>query len=318
MVIGTPSLKFDVDHHFGVLPPSFQLGYTHGICVDLDDKVYVFNQSRSAVLIFNREGEFERTWGEDFQHGAHGMRITDEDSRQFMYLTDYEKHVVVKLTLRGQEMMRIEVPPRKDLYAGPHEFKPTDVCVSPTSDIYIFDGYGKSYVHVYDKHGRYLSTIGTPGSGEGQFKCPHGGWVDTRRAEPELYVADRGNNRIQVFSLDGKFRRIISHPELKQPCGFYQYADELWIPDLQAQLVVLDARDNVAAVLGSNPEAPKTEGWPNIQNQLQDGKFNSPHACCVDTRGDVYVVEWISTGRITKLTRRSEVPVLARPAGGRA
>jgi len=65
-------------------------------------------------------------------------------------------------------------------------------------------------------------SIGGPGSGEGQFNCPQGGWIDTRRPDAELHVADRGNHRIQVFSLDGTFRRIITDPEILQPCGFYQ------------------------------------------------------------------------------------------------
>jgi DNA-binding beta-propeller fold protein YncE len=301
MLIGTKPLQYEVDHQFGSLPSTIKMGYTHGICVDNDNNVYVFNQSKTAVIIFDRHGRFVRTWGEDFQHGAHGMRLTDEDAYQYLYLTDYERHLVVKATLEGGIQFTINVPPRKDLYSGPTEFKPTDVCVAPTGDIYIFDGYGKPYVHIYNRHAEYIKSIGGPGDGPGQFNCPHGGWIDTRRPEPELYVADRGNSRIQVFSLGGAFRRIVSSPELKQPCGFYQFKDMLFVPDLQARLVVLDKHDKVISVLGDNPSAPGTEGWPNIQNHLQDGKFNSPHACCVDYNGVVYIAEWISTGRITRL-----------------
>ena len=311
MLIGTPSLQFDVNHHWAQLPPNIQLGYTHGICVDVNDNVYVFNQSKHAVVLFSPDGTYLRSWGEGFQHGAHGMRLTLEGAHECLYLTDHDLHVVVKTTLRGMELFRLGVPPRKDIYAGPPEFKPTDVCIAPSGDFYVFDGYGKPYIHVFNRHGKYLQSIGGPGNGPGQLNCPHGGWVDTRKVEPELYVADRGNNRIQVFSLEGKFKRIISHPELKMPCGFYQFADELWVPDLQARLVMLDAHDQVAAVLGDFPEAPKMEGWPNIQDKLQEGKFSSPHTCCVDRHGDVYLVEWIGNGRISKLTRKSPAPVLA-------
>ncbi len=303
MLIGKTPLQFQVNHHFGRLPQTIKLGYTHGICVDIEDNVYVFNQSKAAVIKFDRKGNYVRTWGEEFQHGAHGMRLTDEDAYQYLYLTDYERHVVVKTTLDGDVQYTINVPPRPDLYSGPSEFKPTDACVAPSGDVYVFDGYGKSYVHIYNRHAVYQRTIGGPGSGDGQFNCPHGGWIDTRRPEPELYVADRGNGRIQVFSLGGAYRRTITDPRMKQPCGFYQYRDMLFVPDLAAKLLVLDKSDKVIAVLGENPEAPSIEGWPNIPDQLKDGKFNSPHACCVDAHGDVYVAEWISTGRITKLTR---------------
>jgi DNA-binding beta-propeller fold protein YncE len=306
MLIGNDSLQFEVIENFGNVPDYVRVGYTHGVCVDVQDNVYVFNQSENAVLVFDRHGKFYRSWGSEFQHGAHGMRLTREGMNQYLYLTDHELHVVVKYTLRGDEQMRLGVPPRKDIYSMPQEFKPTDVCVAPTGDIYVFDGYGKPFVHIYDRYGKLLKSIGGPGDTPGKFKCPHGGWIDTRRAEPELYVADRGNSRIQVFSLDGIFKRIISLPELKQPCGFYQYNQELWIPDLHAKLVVLDEHDKVAAVLGENAEAPTTTGWPNIQDKLIPGKFNSPHACCVDAYGDVYVVEWISTGRVTKLVRQTK------------
>lgn len=303
MIIGDGPHRFDVNHHFGKLPDGASLGYTHGVTVDTEDNVYVFNQNVRAVLCFERNGKFRRSWGSEFQHGAHGMRLTDEQHHQFLYLTDYERHEVVKTDLGGEVHARIGLPPRKDIYSSPSEFKPTDVCVAPDGVIYIFDGYGKPFIHVYDRHYKYLQSIGGPGAGEGQLNCPHGGWIDTRRPDPELYVADRGNNRIQVFTLDGRYLRIITDPQIKQPCGFYQWRDELYVPDLQAKLVVLDKHDKVAAVLGDNPDAPRTEGWPNIQAKLVEGKFNSPHACCVDRNGDVYVVEWISTGRITKLTR---------------
>ncbi len=317
LTIGTDPYQFEVHDYFCQLPANIKLGYTHGVCVDTADNVYVFHQGQQAVLIFNRFGEYQRSWGEEFQHGAHGMRLTDEDHAQFLYLTDYENHTVSKTTLRGLLQFTLRVPPRPDLYGGPADFKPTDCCVAPDGTIFVFDGYGKPYVHAFSRKGKYLFSIGGPGDGPGKFNCPHGGWVDTRRPEPELYVADRGNARIQVFGIDGKFRRVIQHPELKQPCGFYQYGYDLYVPDLQARLVVLDANDNVAAVLGDDPTAPAQPGWPNIPDKLQAGKFSSPHAVAIDTHGDVYVAEWISTGRVTKLVRKSLPPDNMRPQRGR-
>jgi hypothetical protein len=68
-------------------------------------------------------------------------------------------------------------------------------------------------------------------------------------------------------------------------------------------VTIFDRNDKLIIHLGDNPEAPKTPGWPNVQDKLQQGKFNSPHSCCVDSRGDLYVAEWITTGRVTKLKR---------------
>lgn len=304
MLIGAAPYRYDMID-FGKLPSSVHLGYTHGVVVDGDDNVYVFNQSERAVIQFDRHGNFQRSWGGEFSRGAHGMFLDREGPEEFFYLTDYDMPAVVKTTIHGAVQWQLGVPPRPDLYESSADFKPTDAAVSPDGDVYVFDGYGRSYVHVYDRRGKYLLSFGGRGSGEGQLNTPHAGWIDTRKAEPELYVADRGNNRIQVFTLEGKFKRIISGPEIKQPCDFYQFGDDLYVPDLQARLVVLDINDHVTAVLGDNPEAPKTPGWPDIPGKLSDGKFNSCHACCVDSRGDVYVVEWISTGRVLKLVRQA-------------
>lgn len=313
MLIGTQTHQFEFNATPLRLPANLKLGYTHGICVDTDDNLYVFNQAQQAVLVFDPFGEYQRGWGEEFAHGAHGMRLTNEDYAQFLYLTDYEHHRVFKTTLRGGEVYRLSVPPRHDLYDGPGDYKPTDACVAPDGRLFVFDGYGKSLVHLYDRKGKYVSSFGGAGAKPGSLDCPHGGWVDTRRATPELYVADRGHGRIAVFDLDGQFKREVRHAQLERPCGMYQYSDELYVPDLNGRLVVLDRNDAVAAVLGDNPGISKQPGWPNLgADKLVTGKFNSPHACCVNSRGDVWVAEWVNTGRVVKLVRKSPEPSRVR------
>ena len=317
LTIGTDPYLFEFQDVFLQLPANITLGYTHGVCVDTSDNVYVFNQSQTAVLSFNRHGEFLRSWGEEFAHGAHGMRLTDEDYNQFLYLTDYETHSVTKTTLRGLEQFRLTAPPRPDLYASTAEFKPTDCCVGPDGTIFVADGYGKSYVHAFTRKGKYQFSIGGPGDADGKFNCPHGLWVDTRRVEPELYVADRGNGRLAVFSIDGKFRRSIAHPQLSMPSGMYQYGPDLYVADLHGKVVVLNAQDQVAAVLGETPDVQSRPNWPNTPDKLEAGKYSSPHSIAIDTHGDVYVAEWISTGRVTKLIRKSQPPAEMRPQRGR-
>jgi sugar lactone lactonase YvrE len=288
---------------FGKLPAGKKLGYTHGVVTDAKDNVYVHNQSEDAVCVFDPQGNFIKSWGKQFKDGAHGMFLSTEGGKEYLYFADYAAQKITKTTLDGAEIFTIGQPPRADIYDDPQKFKPTDVCVAPNGDFYVFDGYGQPWVHRYSADAKYKDSFGGDGTEPGKLKCPHGGWVDTRKAEPELYVADRGNNRIQVFTLDGKHKRFITD-EMKQPCCFFQFKDEMVIPDLQARVTILDKNDKPVAVLGDDPQAPKTEGWPNIQDKLKPGKFSSPHACCVDSKGDIYVVEWISTGRVTKLVRQ--------------
>jgi hypothetical protein len=303
MLIGEGNHLYRWCGDWAKLPSGMEFGYTHGVAVDRCDNVYIFNQSRNALCVFNREGTLIRSWGDQFATGAHGLFISRQGHDEFLWLVDHDLKKSIKYTLDGNLLLELRLPPRPDIYSGDQDFKPTDVCDSPNGDIYVFDGYGMHWVHQYREDGTYIRSFGGAGSGAGQFICPHGGWVDLRRADPELYVADRGNNRIQVFTLDGIHKRFIT-AGMCRPCCFYEFNGEMYIPDLWAQVTILDEHDQRIACLGANSQAPVAPGWPNIQDKLQPGKFNSPHALCVDSHGDIYVVEWISTGRVTKLIRQ--------------
>jgi len=303
MTLGSGAHTYQWISNWPKLPQGKAFGYTHGVVIDSNQNVHIFNQSADALCTFDREGNFLRSWGPEFAKGAHGLYLTKEGSTEFLYLCDYEIQKVQKRTLTGELVLDIPMPPRPDIYKDPKTYKPTDTCVAPNGDIYVFDGYGQPYIHHHDKSGKYLQSIGGPGKEPGQLNCPHAGNIDLRHAQPELYVADRGNNRIQVFTLDGKHKRFITNDQ-QMPCNFAWYKDEVYIPDLLARITILDKNDKLIAHLGENAEAPKTEGWPNIQPKLQEGKFNSPHQCRVNPiTGDIFVVEWISTGRVTKLRR---------------
>lgn len=304
MLISNGGYEFEFIDGFDGAGETPKLGYTHGVVVDSSDNVFVFNQSPNAVIKFDRHGAMQQTWGEEFQQGAHGMFLANEPDGEFLYLTDYVRNLVVKTTTGGQQQFALTVPDSTGLYRTLEQFKPTDVCTAPSGEVYVFDGYGKSFVHIFDHKGKYQSSFGGDSTKDDNLNCPHGGWVDTRKAVPELYVADRGHHRIAVFTLDGKFKREITDPRMTRPCNFYGFGDDLYISDLDARLLILNRDDKVVAVLGEDPEAPKQPGWPNIQSYIKPGKFSSPHALTVDSRGDVYVVEWINTGRIVKLVRR--------------
>ena len=316
MNISDAGYEYEFVDNFGDLHTNLKPGYTHGVTVDTTDNVYVFNQSQTAVLKFDRHGKYQETWGEEFRHGAHGMYMTYEPQGEYLYLTDYERHLVLKTSPKGDDRFQLGVPPRRDIYSGPSEYKPTDVCVSPRGDIYVFDGYGKSFVHVYDKKAKYLASFGGHGVAEGQFDCPHGGWIDVRKPIPELYVADRGNHRISVHALDGTFKRFITDPRMSRPCDLYAFGEELYVADLDAKLLILGPDDKVKAVLGEDAEAPKQPGWPNNVGAAKAGTFIAPHAVTVDSRGDVYVAEWVSTGRVVKLKRLNPVPDSMKPPVG--
>jgi len=311
MILGTGTHRYEVNHAWAKLPAGKSFGYTHGVVVDKSDNVYIFHQPASnpansvwqdAVCVFDRDGNFKSSWGLQYKSGAHGLYYSMEDGTEYLYLSDPDQRVVDKCTLDGKKVLTFPIAPRTDIYMG-QPYRPTDVCVAPNGDVYVFDGYGYSYVHCFDKNANYKFSIGGGGSNPGQLSCPHAGNIDLRHAEPELYVADRGNNRIQVFTLDGKHKRFVKD-EQNMPCNFAYYKDEIYIPDLISRLTILDKNDKLIAHIGFGETMSKTPGWPNIPDKLEAGKFSAPHQCRVDSHGDVYVAEWISTGRVTKLSRQ--------------
>jgi DNA-binding beta-propeller fold protein YncE len=301
--MGSGTHQYQVAEGWGALPEGMQFGYTHGIDKDAQGHIYIFHTGKPSVFVFTKEGSFVKAWG-DFEGGAHGFYIHEEQGKQYIYLTDTKQRIVVKTTLDGEELLRLGTPDLPDIYDEERKFIPTDVAVGPNGDIYVADGYGQSYIHQYDAAGTYIRSWGGKGSDAGQLSCPHGISVDLRRGEPELYVADRTNNRIQVFTLDGKHVRFITG-DMKKPCSFYFHGSEVYFPDLNSRLTVLNGSDEIITHLGDDPEAYQQQGWPNLpKSYYRPDRFSSPHGVCVDDNGDVYLAEWISDGRVTKLVRQ--------------
>ena len=304
VVLGEEAYTYEVVPGWGHLPPDVRFGYTHGVVVDAEDNVYVHNQSKDAVAVFDRSGRFLGSWGEDFAASAHGMFLSREGAHEYLYLTDPQRQMVVKATLRGDILFRLGTPDVPEAYPSPDLYHPTDACVAPNGDIYVCDGYGEGWVHQYGADGAHIRSWGGKGSAPGRMDCPHGIWVDTRGPAPRLLVADRGNRRLQVFTLEGQHTGFIEG-ELRLPCCMYQFGQDLYIPDLHGRVTILGPDDRAVTHLGDNPGVWELPGWPNIpHSQRVVGRFVSPHAVCVDSHGDIYVVEWVADGRLTKLRRR--------------
>ena len=311
MPLGAKNHSYNLVENWAKLPATVQLGYTHWVACDKKDQVYVFNQSKDAVAIFSKDGTFLKSWGEEFAKGAHGMWYSVENGTEYLYLCDYEIPVVAKFTLDGTEVLRLKTPPLPEIYPAGAGYKPTHVCVGPNGDIYTFDGYGKNYIHRYNAKGVHLNSWGGEGEGTGQMKCPHGGCIVVRPGKPaELYVADRANVRVQVFTPEGVHKRFITGQGLQYPCNVYEAHGDVYIPDLFGVVTIWGPDDTLITQLGANPEIPEIGGWPKLagypnlpHEQRIPGRFISPHGLGIDSRRDLYVVEWVSDGRITKLAK---------------
>lgn len=311
-IVGSDHQTYEVIDNWAQLPAGKKFGNTHGVCEAADGRIFIHNASPTgdSMCIFDPDGKFIKSWGAAYAPGAHGLQLRKEADGEFLYLAETGQHFVAKTDLDGKEIFRFGYP--KDAkndkgqpcYPDPNRFVPTNIAFHPSDgSFYVTDGYGNAYVHHYDAKGNYLSTFGGDGTEEGKFKCPHGITVDNRdSSNPRILVADRANHRLQYFTLDGKFLSMVTE-ELRLPCHFDFREGNVLIPDLQGRLTIFDKDNKLVTHLGdnANPAFRANNGVPDTSRI--PGQFCSPHQSIWDHDGNIYCVEWLFDGRVTKLVK---------------
>ena len=335
MRVGSGANTYDWQESWAEYPDteSLHTGWSHhGVAVSEAGDVVTYHPGDPSVMIFDRTGRLKSSWEADFAD-AHGMTLVKDAGTEYLWVADngakrraannYEypddmgrvEGKAVKTTLDGRVVLRLEQPARPEYLEG--DYKPTWVAVNEernggNGDVWVADGYGQSQVHRYTRDGDYVGSIDGGEGSAGRFNCPHAVFVDNRGAEPELYVADRGNGRIQVYDMDGGFKRSFGDDIFITPSGIVAHGGLMIVAELNARLTVLDMDDKLVTYLGDNHEVSDGEGWPNELDsdgspsrttRLEPGKFNSPHGLGVDANGNLYVAEWLIGGRFTRLAK---------------
>jgi hypothetical protein len=323
MTIGEGDYRYEVLHDWPKLPDQFTWQTTHNVAVDRDGFLYVIHEGQQeladhpSIFVFDPEGKYVRSFGRQFQGGGHGIEVRAEGSEQFLYVCAYQQvKSFAKLTLDGETVWQKFAPMDAGVYApeedtnpqkvwGRDRFMPTNFAFLPNGEFYLADGYGSFYIHHYDADGNWQRCFGGPGAGEGRFNTPHGIWIDSRDGrEPRVAVCDRANNTLQYLTLDGEY--IETFADYGLPANIDTWRNLLLVPELKARLTILNERNQVVARLGDDVARINGEGGGAIRNdpaQWQEGKFVHPHDACFDANGDIFVAEWVATGRITKLRR---------------
>jgi streptogramin lyase len=211
------------------LPKDLDLGEVSGVAVDSKGHIFVFSRGNTTgpayaaaaaqLLEFDANGKFVREIGHNLYAWsfAHTVRVDKHDN---IWVTDKGSDVIVRFNPQGQVTMVLgRKQEASDEETGPvkHPKPPapaengrfrqvTDVTWDPAGNTYISDGYINARVAKVDPNGQWVKSWGTPGSEPGQLNTPHSIAAD---AQGNIYVADRGNRRIQVFDNDGKLLRIM-------------------------------------------------------------------------------------------------------------
>jgi DNA-binding beta-propeller fold protein YncE len=264
------------------LPEGVVLGPVSAVATDSADQVYVCHRGPRPVLVFDHEGRFLRSWGDELIKTAHGLRI---DHADHVWITDIGNHTVMKFSADGNLLLSLGKKGESGSAADRFD-RPTDVAVTPAEEVYVADGYGNSRVVRFSKEGKFLGQWGRRGRGPGEFNLPHAIRLDSKG---RVYVGDRENNRVQVFDAGGKF--IDQWTEPGAPYGlFLTDAGRWFVADgRNSWIKILDAQGKALGRFGEKGTAP--------------GQFSMPHMLCVDSTGAVYVAE-VDGRRLQKFTPR--------------
>jgi hypothetical protein len=291
VILGKGEHRYRVIENWAKLPDDWEFMDVGAVAVDSKDRVYVFNRGAHPMIVFDREGNFIKSWGEGVFKRAHGLHI---DRHDHLYCTDDGDHTVRKCTTDGKILLTLGIPGKPAPFMSGEPFhRCTHTALSPKDEIYVSDGYGNACVHKYSPDGKLLKTWGESGTEPGQFNLVHNivtdedGWV---------YVADRENHRIQVF--DGNGRYETQWNNLHRPCGLYcacgKGADPLFFvgelgPGMPVNLKYRNLGPRISIVDKEGKLVSRLGGEEGAG--LEVGRFLAPHGLATDSRGDIYVGE---------------------------
>jgi DNA-binding beta-propeller fold protein YncE len=315
ILMGEDSHQYAWSSGWGASPEG-EYGNTHGcVAVDSAGRIWFNTDTEKALVVLNRDGSLHKSFGKEFAGGLHGMTIRTEGKEEFVYLAHTGRQEVIKATTDGEVVWKIGIPTESGHYPDPSRYRPTDVSVAPDGSVFVADGYGSSWVHKFDSEGKYLLSIGGPGKEPGKFQTPHGIYVDDRGEETVLLVADRQNGRLQVFDLDGNFKRVVDGM-LRLPCNVVPNGKDLIIPDLKGRVTVLNEKYELICQLGDNPDPSLRAKHGAARAEWKDGLFTAPHGAAADKEGNIYVVDWNFLGRISRLERLPVASPEVKPEDG--
>lgn len=285
VTVGSGKYTYEVVENWAKLPAGWVFKQVGALAVDGEDNVYVFNRSEHPVIVFDRDGNFQRSWGEGHFPSAHGMCFANDGT---LWLADSADHTIKHFTKYGEHIRTLGTKDTPGADGEPFN-RPTDVTVAANGDLYVSDGYGNSRVHVFTKDGDYKTSWGQtgrlPGVWNGDFNLPHNIWIH----KDLVYVADRENHRIQIFDLLGK--HLDTWTDFIQPTDIYVDGDEtVYVAELRNRISIADLSGRVIA------------RWGRFQTS-EPGMFYAPHGIWADSHGDLYVGEVLEGQRVQKFRR---------------
>ena len=276
------------------------IGPAHGgAAVDRAGNVYVSTDTPRGILVFGPDGKYLRCFGPSHIHGLHLQRESDGE---YLYAARPTAHEVMKIRTDGTTVWTMGHPEASKIYAKGEEFNPTNVVALRDGTIFVADGYGKNFIHKFDRDRKYVKSFGGPGGNpaeEGKFHRCHGLAVDRRGPEPMLIVCNRESGRVEQWDTEGNLVKILQR-NLRMPAAAHVRGDYVAIAELQGRVTILGKDNSIAAQVGDNPTAAQRANFGLDPAQWTEGVTNSPHGVAFDRSGNLIVSEWSRFGRVLK------------------
>jgi len=272
------------------LPAGITIGAPAGVGFTSKGHILLLNRGPQAFAEFDADGKFLRLFGDGLLTRAHGLRIDKADN---IWVTDVGAHVVMKLNPQGQILLTLGTKGEAGEWneaSGSHRLnQPTDLAFGRNGDIFVVQGHtpdgGDPRVLKFDQNGKFIKTWGGKGTEPGKFAVAHGIAVD---AKGLLWVADRENQRVQIFDQDGKFIREMKYAGL--PCSLAIGDRYIYIVNgFAGQLLQLNLDGRVLAAVGKSGKGL--------------GEFGEAHALTVGPKGDIWVADSVNSA-VQKFVRK--------------
>ncbi len=305
------SMNYQLLKNWPNLPNGFKLGNPTGISIDANENIFIFHRadrawpligsmpdtyiSSKTILMLDRDsGKILNSWGENLFIMPHGLTV-DMDNN--IWVTDVGLHQVFKFNYDGKLLMKLGEAKISGNDSNHFNF-PTDVAITNDGSFYVSDGYGNSRIVKFSSTGHYLFEWGKKGDKEGEFNLPHSIDLDTKG---NVYVADRENKRVQVFTPTGKFikqwtnksfERIsaVVFDKIKNDFVAVDYSTSWFqLKHNGSDIILFDSSGNVIEKFGKNRlNKEGVKGWY--------------HDVAVDSKENIYVTD-ILGNRIQKFEK---------------
>jgi DNA-binding beta-propeller fold protein YncE len=225
--------------------PLNSVGTVSSVAIDPSGVIYVLQRGDKAdpVIAVDKQGKTLRSWGKGMFTVPHSVRV---DPGGNIWTVDAGSSVILKFTPQGRKLQEISVGEIAigDKCAFPTLCGTTDIAFGPNGRLFISDGYGNARILEFSADGKRVKAWGSAGTGPGQFQIPHGIAIEGGT----LYVADRGNSRVQRFDLDGHY--LGEWANLGRPFALKVADGALWVSTMFPKPAILKVDLMTGKVLG--------------------------------------------------------------------